>query len=367
MFTKDDLGTLANLRTQSPVLSVYLCTSPAEGPVDVHKLHLRSMLDGIDLLDDVQAVEEFFDHQYDWKGYRSAVVFSCQDEDFFQAIPLSLEVKNRTKTGRFPYIIPLSNLLDSHTGNGVGLIDQQRARYFVFHLGDLLAEEVLEGEDVQRQKHGGGSQTAGTWRGDEGSGDQIDTIAARNMRNAANLADDFFSKNSVRRVFLGGTEKNLSAFRQFLSKSWQSLIAGTFQVDLSIPDQEIQLLISEMVHEESIKRKKNLLETVITETAKGRYGLLRTDDILGALGEGRIQTLLIEENYNQQGFQCTSCDYLTVQELEICPFCSADFEEINDMGALAVRKVLTTGGRVEVLTDSKELADRGGMGALLRY
>lgn len=367
MFTREDLDALASLKTPSPVLSVYLCTNPAEGPPDTHKLHLRSMLEGIDLPEDVQAVENYFDHQYDWKSFRSAVVFSCQEEDFFQAIPLSLEVTNRTKTGRFPYIIPLSDLLDSHTGNGIVLIDQQRARYFVFHLGDLLAEEVFEGEEIQRQKHGGGSQTVGNWRGDEGSGEQIDTIANRNMRTAANRADDFFSRNDIRRVFLGGTEKNISAFRQLLSKRWQSLIAGTFQVDLNIPDQEIQLLISEMVQKKSIQRKEVLLETVITETAKGRHGLLRVDDILGAVREGRVQTLLIGEDYQQHGFQCTSCDYLTAQMLESCPFCGAEFEEIDDLGGLAVRKVLTTGGRVEVLSDSKELSERGGMGALLRY
>ena len=112
----------------------------------------------------------------------------------------------------------------------------------------------------------------------------------------------FFPRMTSGGSIWGERKKTFLLSDSFYPRVGKSLIVGTFQVDLNIPDQEIQLLISEMVQEESNKRKEVLLETIITETAKGRHGLLRVDDILGAVREGRVQNLLIGEDYHQHGF-----------------------------------------------------------------
>ena len=367
MFTKDDLQTLVNLETEGPVLSVYLNTNPAENSIDTYKLRLRSLLDEVEKSEDVEAVQEYFDHQYNWKNFRSAVVFSNQGEEYFQAFPLAVDVEDEVKVGPYPYISPLASMLDAFSGNGVVLVDQEKARLFVFQMGELLQEEKFQGEEIQRQKHGGGSQTVGAWRGDEGEGEYTDMLSGRNMRNAAKQADRFFTKHDVRRVILGGTEKNVSAFREMLSKTWQSLTIGTIQVDMNAAHNQIQEQILEIVCAEDAKRKESLLETVITEAAKGRNGLLRSDDVLGAVREGRVQTLIIDDSYQQSGYRCDGCGYLTVQALENCPFCEDTFSKIEDVGEMAVRRVLASGGRVEVYQGDNPLQERGGIGALLRY
>ena len=367
MFTKDDLQTLVNLEAEGPMLSVYLNTNPAENSPDTYKLRLRSLLDEVDLPEDVQAVQQYFDHQYNWNNFRSAVVFSNQEDDYFQAFPLAVDVDDEIQINPFPYISPLASMLDAFSGNGVVLVDQEKARLFVFQMGELIQEEKIQGEEIQRQKHGGGSQTLGAWRGDEGEGEYTDVQSGRNMRNAARQADRFFTKHDVRRVILGGTEKNVSAFREMLSKSWQSLIIGTIQVDMNAAHNQIQERILEIVCAEDARRKESLLDTVITEAAKGRNGLVRSDDVLGAVREGRVQTLIIDESYQQPGYRCQGCGYLTTQDLGNCPFCEGTFYKIEDVGEMAVRRVLASGGRVEVFKGDNPLQERGGIGALLRY
>ena len=76
MLSENDLRELLDFTTTDPVLSIYLNTDPSEGNADTHKLRLRSMIKDINLTKDVEAIERYFDHEYNWSG-RGVAIFSC--------------------------------------------------------------------------------------------------------------------------------------------------------------------------------------------------------------------------------------------------------------------------------------------------
>ena len=84
MLTKNNLQELLEHQAQSPVLSVYLNTNPTGGTIEDHKLQLRAMLKDIDASADIEKVQKYFDHEYDWRGGRSVAVFSSVIGDFFR-------------------------------------------------------------------------------------------------------------------------------------------------------------------------------------------------------------------------------------------------------------------------------------------
>jgi peptide subunit release factor 1 (eRF1) len=348
------------------VLSVYLNTDPAQGSADVYKLKLRSMLKEVDLPEDASAVERYFDHEFDWSG-RSVAVFSCALEGFFRAYPIAIPVRRRVRVSKRPYVKPLADLFDSYGGYGVVLVDKQGARMFSFHLGTLREQEGILGESVRRIKHGGGSQAAGRRSGDAGQTKYTEGVTDRNMREAAEFAAQFFSENNVRRVLIGGTEDNIAAFRTQLPKAWQSLIVGTFPMSMTASHAEVMERAFEIGKQAEKQREARLVEAMITNAAKGRGGVVNLDDTLGAVHEGRVQTLLIQEGFRAPGYRCQGCEYITAQEISTCPFCNGKFEKIPDAVELAVRRILQNGGEVEVLHDNEQLAKHGNIGALLRY
>jgi len=367
MLTKTDLQALLEYEAQSPVLSVYLNTDPTKGTIEDYKLQLRSMLKDIDLREDVEVVKEYFDYKYDWRKGRSVAVFSNADEDFFRDVPLAVNISPRARVHCCPHVKPLAALFDTYAGYGVILIDKQQARFFSFHLGELTDEVRISGDEVQRQKHGPGSQTSGRSRGVEGSSESPDLVSQRNMQDAAEKAARFLKTHDVRRVLIGGTQKNVSTFRELLPKSWQSLIVGTFPMSMDAGHDEVQDKALEVGEEAEKHLEEKLLQTIITEAAKGKSGLTRLDDILDAVREGRVQTLVIQDKYRAEGYRCQGCEYMTLQRLETCPFCTGDFEHIEDVVEMAVRTVFKTGGSVKVLEDNQLLAEHGGIAALLRY
>jgi hypothetical protein len=366
MVSGNDLKDLLAYTAQSPVLSVYLNTDPTRGSADRYKLRLRNMLKEIDLPEDVLIVERYFDHEYDWSG-RSVALFSCAPEDFFRAFSLAVPVRSRLRMSNRPHVKPLVDLFDSFGGYGVALIDSQGARLFHFHLGELEEQEGLVGENIRRTKQGGGSQAAGRRGGITGLTQHTAELTERNMRDSAEFAARFFADNAVRRVLIGGTDDNVAQFRTLLPKTWQSLVMGSFPISMTASHGEVQERAMDLARAAEHKREVRMVEQLITAAAKGQAGVIRLEDTLGAIYEGRVQTLVLLEGFRAPGYRCQGCEYLTIQELASCPFCGKEFKQIPDAVEMAVRSVLQAGGEVEILHANPELEAAGKIGAFLRY
>jgi peptide chain release factor subunit 1 len=366
MLTDRDFNELLSYKAKSPVLSVYLDIDPARGNADAHRRRLRSMLKEVNLPEDVNAVLRYFDHQHDWSG-RSVAVFSCAPEGFWKAISLAVPVRSRVRINETPHVKPLADILDSYGGYGVVLIDKQGARLFHFHLGELQEQEGIMGEAVRHTKRGGGSQAAGRRGGTAGQADE-EEVAGRNMRDAVDFAIRFFAEKKVRRIVIGGTDDNVALFRTQLPKAWQSLIVGTFPVSMTASHTEVLERAIQIGMEAEKRREAHLAQTVVTNAAKGRGGVIHLEETLNAIRQGRVQTLLVRDGFRAPGTRCKSCGFISSLPMDAgCPFCGGEPEEIPDAVELAVRQVMQAGGEVEVLNREHSLPGFEQIGAILRY
>lgn len=366
MLTEANFQELLKFQTQQPVLSIYLNTDPTQGSADAYKLRLRNMLKEVELEEDVSMIENYFDREYDWSG-RSVAVFSCMPEDFFRAYPLAIPVRDRIRVQNHPYVKPLANLLDHYGGYGVILVDKQRARLFNFHMGELIEQENIVGENVRRTKRGGASSVLGRRGGVAGQTNYADEVAERNMREIADRVSHFLTTKNVRRVLIGGTDDNIALFRSSLPKVWQSLIVGAFPVRITATKEEVFERAMEVGREAEYRKKEQLVRSIVTNAAKGQEGVLNLEDTLGSVHEGRVSTLVIRDGFREPGYQCEGCGYVTVQRLDSCPFCGSTFIEISDAVEMAVRRVMQYNGEVEVLAIDRSIEGFENIGALLRY
>ena len=163
-----------------------------------------------------------------------------------------------------------------------------------------------------------------------------------------------------------GTDGNLSQFQQALPKSWQSLVVGNFSVNMNANHQEILAEALKVGAKAEEKREAALVEKMITAAAKSADGVVGLRDTLHATHEGSVQTLLFDEKFHAPGYRCESCQYITPEFGDACPFCSGSFAELPDATEIAVRQVMLSGGVVEIVRDNPEMANLG-IGALLRY
>lgn len=366
MFTENDLRELLGYKPQSPVLSVYLNTEPSEGNPDAHKRRLRSMLKEARSPDDATLVERYVSHEFDWSG-RSLAIFSNAPDGFFRAYSLAVPLRSRVRFNDHPHVKPLADLLDSYGGYGVALVDKQGARMFYFHLGELREQEGVLGETVRHTKRGGGSQAQGRRGGSAGQTNYTEEITERNIKEAAEFAAHFFAENNVRRILLGGTDENVALFRAQLPKTWQSLVVGSFPMGMTASHSEVLERAMRVGQEADRHREARLVETLLTNAAKGQSGVVGLEDTLLAVHQGRVQTLVLKEGLRAPGSRCQGCGTITAKKPDSCPYCGGRLELVADVVEVAVREVMQASGDIEFLHDETELEKHDAIGAVLRY
>lgn len=365
MFSEKDLQELLDYSAENQVVSLYLNTDPTESTTEAASLRLRNLLKTVDLPEDVQAIENFVSLEYDWAA-KGLVVFSDQAGNFFKTYQFNLSVPNQVYVGKHPTIRPLVRLLDTFTGWGVVLVDKEGARLFSFNLGELGQIDGVTGEEVKQLKRGGGNAMPGRMGGADVSS-KIENIIEKNIKEVINEAMDFFDRYHVRRIMIGGTDDNIARFKEELPKSWQSLVVGEFPMSMAANEDEVLEQTTKEALEAQKKMNKSLVNQAVTLAAKGSNGVIGLIDTLNAIREGRVRILFVDQDFEQEGYHCNGCGYLTIQTLDTCPFCGGTFDKINKAVEMAVRETLQKNSEVKVMTDVEALKEAGNIAAILRY
>jgi rubrerythrin len=369
MIDETELRSLAQFQAETPILSVYLDVDPTRHTSEEYLLSLRNMLkqaEGQAAPEDIQAVQRYFEHEYDWSG-RGVAVFSGTAADFWRVYVLPLPVASGVTVARRPYISPLAALLDTYERYAVAVVNREGVRVLLFHLGEPIHEEVFEGEEVKKLKRGRGSSGGAERRGGAPSGSRhMEEVAMRNLRQAARVVEQFWRQHNPRHLILAGAEPTVSQFRDLLPKALQERVVGTMSVDPGDTERALRERSLQVLRRVEEEREAATVEAVVTAAAKGKDGVVGLDETLSAAHEGRIRTLVVLRDFHAPGYRCTSCGYLTAQNPGACPFCGGTFAEIPDAAEAVVTKVVEDGGEIEVV-DHHPLLERVGIGALLRY
>jgi peptide chain release factor subunit 1 len=371
VFTEQDLNELVQFRSNgSSVLSVYLNVDPTQQSSDQYKLILRSLLK--DVADhaesaDVEAVERYFDFEYDWQG-KGIALFSCQEEDFWRSYSLAVPVHNYAYVSHRPYIKPLTDVLDAYGRYGVILLDSAGARMFLFNLGELVETTGMLGEEVRRVKHGGASGVAGMRGGMTAKAARHgEEVVQRNLREIVEATDHFCETNGCQRLVLGGTESNISQFLDILPKALQDKVIGTFTVNFGASAGEVQSRSMQVIEEVAQEREDELVQDMIAGWRRGSGATAGLSDTLAALQEHRPSVLLVSAGFAASGYRCKNCRYLALVERDECPVCGGEFEWVEDLVDTMTHRALEQGVEVEIVRGSSELEEVGSIGALLRY
>jgi len=371
MFSKQDLKELAGYRSEtSPVLSIYLDVDSTRLTADQYRLTLKGMLKSVAdqaANEDIERVERYLDFEYDHEG-NGLALFSAQD--FWRAYPLAVPVGNDVHVGAQPYIKPLADFFEAYDRYGVVLVDREGARLFMFSQGTLQEATGVLGEEIKEQIRGaagrGGRSSTGSGHGrTSGLDHRIDQIAARNLREIAELTRDFYQAGHCERIILGGTDENRARFLSLLPRALHDKVIGDITIDMYASADEVLERSMEIIEASVAERKEAFVESLITAAHKDS-GSLGLADTLLAMQERRVQTLVVSEGFSAEGYRCTHCHYATLKHTNTCPVCEGPVEKLEDIVDYLVHRAVEQD--VEVVFVQDEALEQAGMiGAVWRF
>jgi len=293
-------------------------------------------------------------------GVRGLAMFSCSAEGLWQVHELPVRVPSRMIVNRSPYVRPLEELLDQYERFGVLLADRQRARMFVYEMGELV--DHSEAFD-QLERHG---------KDDRGElvktrvDHQIAEQAGQHFRRAAQLAFAVLQQHPFDRLLIGGPADAVSEIEKLLHPYLRERLVDRVQIAANAPVDQVRTAAHHV--EERIERRNEaaLVSQLRDEVGRKGRGTAGLGATLKALNDKRVERLFVSSGITAEGWHCDGCGTLAVIGRR-CPACGDDMQHCEDILEEAVEVALAHHCKVAVCINNADLDVMGGVGALLRY
>ena len=235
--TQDAIRALAAHRSQNgPVVSLYL---DVDGKRFVrakdYELHLdalaRSALEGHGhgVEADVQRIVDHVKSGIDRSRVRGVALFSCRAAGLWEVVELPVPVRNQVVVNSSPHIRQLEAVLDNNERFGVLVADKQRARMFLFELGELVDKSELFD---QLPRH---EDDRGDWDKDHVR-DHSAEVAHQHLKRAAQVAFSVFQSQGFDHLILGAPEEIANELERALHSYLRDRIAARVTVSVNATD-----------------------------------------------------------------------------------------------------------------------------------
>lgn len=367
--TEQDIRELAGFRGEAaPVTSCYLDVDGARHvrhadvvrELETLLRSARARMNGDQsVAADLLRIEEHVKGGFDRSRTRGLVMFSCSASDWWRVIDLPVRVRSQLVVNHTPSIRQLEMVVDEFERFGVLLVDRQRARMFVFELGEVV-ESTAVVDELPRSDDDDHSYTKDQVR------DRTVALAQQHLRHAAALAFQVYRSSEFQRLIIGASDDIASEVRAVLHPYLQERVVARCHVPVTASDEDVRLAALEVEAEVERRRESEAVERLREAVGGGRRGVAGVDATLQALVERRVETLLVSAGYTEVGWVCGNCRWVG-RRGRTCPVCATEMDQVDDVIEQAIDEALVQSCRVETCVGNADLDVLGSIGALLRY
>ena len=367
--TQDAIRSLAGFKGQhAPVVTLYLDVDGRQyvRPKD-YEIQLESLLRRAGELTnghapavhDLERIEAHVKSGFDRSRTRGLAIFSCTAHDFWKVVELPVPVRNQLVINATPHVKQLEGVLDEYGRMGVLLADKQRARMFVFELGELVERnEVFD----QLPRH---EDDRGDWDKDHVR-DHSAEAAHHHLKHAAQVAFEVFKNHPFDHLVIGAPEEIANELERDLHSYLRDRIAARVSIPVAAPESQIRETALQVEFEIERRKEAEAVQRLRDAVGARRGGVAGLADTLAALVERRVDTLFVSDGYEAPGWRCYSCSHVCVLGPK-CPVCDTAMVQVDDVVEEAVEEALAQSCRVEVCVGNADLDVLGRIGALLRF
>jgi peptide subunit release factor 1 (eRF1) len=369
--TQTRLRALAEVRPErGRVLSVFLNLDPTEFATPparssaitsvmtaaAHKVESKAELshdERMALKDDVQRVRDVLaGSDLATNGTRGVAVYACKELDVLEVLKLRRPVESKVVLDRTAFIEPLV-LQGTDEQWMVLLVNRRAARIFV-GAGDELEETDRIVDDIRSQHDQGGWSQLNYQR-------SIDKDVSDHVGSAADLAFEIYKSRGLDRVLIGAPEELLGELKSKLHPYLRERIAGKFAVDIENASlDEVRAEAARAIEAHTRKCEREALDRLVEAVGRGGRGAAGIAQVLEALNQARVETLLIAENFRAGGRRDFEAGLLLPEDADTG-------EPVDDIVEPAIEKAIEQSASPLVVRYHDDLQPLGGIGAVLRF
>lgn len=370
VITEHAIKQLAGLRSQgSPIVSCYL---DVDGRRQVRPQDYRRTLatmikqagsrhGGETLAVDLARITEHVAGDIDRHAVRGLAMFVCGELDLWHVIELAVPVHDRIVVNQSPALGPLEAVLQELEPLGILLVDRQRARLFVFHFGEIVERSELV-EELPRDYDRRDDASRGSREREQ---HHVEELAMQHLRHSAEAAFTLHRDRGFGRFAIGATDEVFAAITPMLHPYLSERLGPRLHLGVGAKEAEVVAAALAVEHSVELQREQSLVDRLRVGLATNGRAVSGLAPVLGALGERRVDTLLVSNGFIESGWIC-GCGALALRGPR-CPIDGAEMERTDDLVSDAIDAAFGEGARVVMCEANADLDVHGRIGALLRY
>jgi len=361
---------LASLKGErAPITSCYLDvdgrrlarSKDLEHEVDLLLKGVRSRADGdASVSADLDRIERYVHGDLDRSRVRGLAIFACSAEHLWEVFELAVPVRTRVVVNNAPAVGQLESVLREHEPIGVLMADRQRARMFVFAVGELVERSELF-EAVPRETDLRGLRDRG---GDHPQ--VVEEHTQQHLRNAAQVAFTVWSQHPFTHLAIAAPDDLAGQLESDLHPYLRRRLCGRLAVPVTANHAEVLAAAQQVESRVERARQATVVDRLRGSVASGRKGVAGLADVVDALGDHRVGTLVVSQGFAAPGWRCDGCDRLASLGRR-CRRCGGEMTEVADLVEETVEDALAQSCQVEICVGNADLDVMGRIGALLRY
>jgi peptide chain release factor subunit 1 len=304
------------------------------------------------LREDVERVRDVLLSDLAANGTRAVAVYACGPADLLEVVRLRRPVTNKVVLDRTAFMEPL--VLQGTDEQWLVILTNRRATRLFVGPGDALVETDRFVDDVHSQHDQGGWSQANYQR-------SVEKEVHDHLTNAAELAFSVFKQRGLDRVLVGAPDELMTEFKAKLHSYLRERIAGKLSVDVENASlDDVCAAARPLIEEHVRKNEREALDRLAQGVGTGGRGAAGIAEVLDALNQARVETLLISENFKASGRVDFQAGLLLPQEAD-------QGEPVEDIVEPAIEKAIEQSATAMVVRHHDDLVPLGGIGAVLRF
>jgi len=355
---------------QGRVLSVFLNLDPAQFGTPAarssaitsvmtdaaHKVEEAGELEHderMSLRDDVERVRDvLIGSDIAANATRAVAVYACGPEDLLEVVRLRRPVENKVVLGRTAFVEPL--VMQGTDERWLVLVANRRAARLFVGPGDALEETDRIVDDVHSQHDQGGWSQLNYQR-------SVEKEVHDHLVRTAEVAFAIYKRRGLDRVLVGGPDELLPELKGKLHPYLRERIAGKVQVDVENASlDDVCAAAQEAITAHVRRSEREALDRLVESVGRGGRGAAGLPDVLDALNQARVETLLIAESFHGPGRVDDHAGLLLPPDAD-------GGHPVADIVEPAIEKTIEQSANALVVRHHDDLVPLGGIGAVLRF
>jgi peptide chain release factor subunit 1 len=305
------------------------------------------------LRDDVERVREVLAaSDVASNGTRAVAVYACGLVDLLEIVRLRRPIGNKVVLDRTPCVEPL--VVQGMDERWLVVLANRRAARLFVGPGDDVEETDRIVDDVHQQHDQGGWSQLNYQR-------SVEKEVADHLAHTAEVAFAIYKSSGVDRVLVGAPEELLGDLKAKLHTYLRERIAGKLQLDVENASlDDVRTCVHDAIQEHTRRSEREALDRLQESVGRGGRGAAGVAEVLDALNQARVETLLIAENFRAAG-------RVDFEAGLLLPEGADSGEPVADIVEPAIEKAIEQSAHTLVVRHHDDLGPLGGIGAVLRF